>query len=106
MILKKGFILFLGCLVLGFAVHAQKDSSRVKYNPYKMNYYFDIPVTAVGLFASKYGTDYLRDREPKHPEKISSLTPDDVWFFDRSAARVDPEKGVKALDISDIFLRA
>lgn len=106
MMLKKGFILVLSCIIFGFTVHAQKDSSRVKFNPYKMNYYIDIPVIAVGLIASKYGTDYLRDREPKNLHKISTLRPDDVWFFDRSAARVDPAEGEKALDISDIFLRA
>jgi membrane-associated phospholipid phosphatase len=106
MMLKKGFIIVLNCLVFGFAVHAQKDSSRLKYNPYKMNYYIDIPVTAVGLIASKYGTDFLRDREPKNIGRINSLSPDDVWFFDRSSARIDPEKGENALHVSNLFLRA
>lgn len=103
---KKVGLLFLTLLIFpGFMVFGQRDSIRIRYNPYKMNYYFDIPVTVGGLLASKYGTDYLRDRKPKNPERISSLSPNDVWWFDRSSARIDPEKGGDALHVSDYFLR-
>ena len=106
MSLNKSCILFLISLCSGLLVFGQNDSTKIRINPYKMNYYTDIPITVAGLVASKYGTDYLRDRKPKNPDRISSLKPDDVWFFDRSSTRIDPEKGENALNISDYFLRA
>ncbi|QGY44039.1 phosphatase PAP2 family protein [Maribellus comscasis] len=103
---KASLFIFLLLFLTGSMVSGQRDSTKTRYNPYKMNYYLDVPISVGGLLASKYGTDYLRDREPKNIERIVSFTPDDVWWFDRSSARIDPEKGEKALNISDYFLRA
>ncbi len=103
---KKGIILFLVFFFSVYSVFGQKDSIRIKYNPYKMNYYADIPITVGGLLASKYGTDYLRGRDPKNQDRIATLNPDMIWFFDRSSTRIDPEKGEWALDLSNYFLRA
>ncbi len=63
---RNKFILFLILFFSTFSVFGQNDSTIVKFNPYKMNYYTDIPITVAGLVASKYGTDYLRDRKPKN----------------------------------------
>lgn len=85
--------------------YAQKDTLRLKRNPYKLNYYADVPITVAGLIASKYGTDYLRGREPKNMERIPFLKPTDIWWFDRGATKQDPSQVNKYLSISTTFMR-
>ncbi len=104
--IRTSAALFLLLFFFNTVFAEQKDTTRVKYNPYKLNYYTDIPISVAGLLASKYGTDYLRDREPKNMDRVATLTPSDVWFFDRSSARINPEDGEEALETSNIFLRA
>jgi hypothetical protein len=103
---KKYLIVSLILLLIGNYSFAQKDSARVKYNPYEFNYFVDVPITVAGFVASKYGTDYLRDRQPKNPERIPYLKPEDIWWFDRPATRQDPLQKEKYLNISGYMLTA
>ncbi len=67
---------------------------------YHLNYLVDGSITTAGLLASKFGTDYLRDREPNLAE-IPTLTPGDIWWFDRGATKVNPADASHSLKLSD-----
>ena len=86
-------------------VFAQKDSLQSKTKIYQLNYVLDIPITITGLVASKYGTDYLRGREPRDMDRISELNPDNIWWFDRGATKQDPLQADKYLQRSNVFMR-
>lgn len=98
-------IVLLLFFVLNNPAYSQADSTQRASRIYHLNYTVDVPITVVGLLASKYGTDYLRGRDPKHPERIASLSPDDVWWFDRGATRQDPSKAGDYIHTSNRFMR-
>jgi len=98
--------LLLMILVYFFSVTVKaEDSISRKPDSYKIKYFIDVPLTVTGLVASKYGTDYLRDRRPNNNEKISELTPGDVWWLDRGATRQVPSDAPKYETISTKLMR-
>ena len=102
---KKQITFFLLLLFVSASCFAKQDSTKVKYNPYKINYFVDIPITVTGLLGSKYGTDYLRGREPKSSINISNLNPKDIGWLDRGATKQNYSEAENYLSISDYFLR-
>ncbi len=101
--IKLSFILIL---MLNYIVSfSQNDTIQHKTKSYRLNYVVDIPITVAGLVASKYGTDYLRGREPKNLSQIPQLKPQDIWWFDRGATKQNPSEAEKYLDRSNLFMR-
>lgn len=71
---------------------------------YKVNKKLDIPVT-LGLFGASFlGFDYLANKEGLSYEKAISLSPSNVWWFDRPATKQNASKRLVAHNTSDIFL--
>ena len=98
------------CLLLSYCVSfAQADSVRrvpsEKNEVYKVNYLLDVPITAGGYITGMIGIDLLRDRKPRDMSIIPYLNPKDVWWFDRGAARQDPDKSSRYLSRSNTLMR-
>ena len=94
------FLMFL-LATTTFAVSKDKEEKQKVYN---IRYRKDIALSTVQFGAFIYGNQLGRDRLPKHPEQIPNLTPNDVWWFDRGAAKQDPTQADKYLTLSDQFM--
>lgn len=98
--------LFIGVLfVLLFAQSSSfAQQKEERKSVYKVNRKLDIPVT-LGLFGtSVLGYNYLSNKKGVSYEKAISLTPKDVWWFDRPATKQDASKRLDAHNTSDILL--
>lgn len=93
------FILFQNFL---FAQKAEKKEQSV----YKVNRKLEIPLT-LGLFGvSVLGFNHLADKDGVSYEKALTLTPEDVWWFDRPATKQDVSKRLDAHNTSDVLLNS
>jgi len=73
---------------------------------YKVNRKVEIPLT-LGLFGvTVYGYKYLANKNGLSYEKAISLTPEDVWWFDRPATKQDASKRLDAHNTSDLLLNS
>lgn len=100
------FVLVFAILFLfqtsSFGQKEEKEYGTV----YKVNRKLEIPLT-LGLFgATVYGYRYLAEKEGLSYEKAISLTPDDVWWFDRPATKQDASKWLDAHNTSDLLLNS
>lgn len=104
----QNFLIYLIVSILfvtsvnGFASEETKEQETV----YRLNYKIDLPLT-LGLFGLSYfGFNHLADKEGVSYEKAISLSPEDVWWFDRPATRQDASKRLDAHNTSDIILNS
>lgn len=105
-ILRLSFICFL-LITVSPSASAQfwkKDSIRPSDCPYKIKPKLDIPITAIGLVTNTLGLKVLRAKKRLDTADVIHLTPDDVHWIDRSAAKVNPEWAPGANLASDIAL--
>ena len=93
---------FLICGNSSYSLGLPKEKSPRVYH---LNYWKDAPITIAGLLASKYGTDYLREREPEL-DLAATFTPNDIWWFDRGASKQDPSIAKQSLHASDNWVLA
>ena len=94
--------LFVLCQNFLFAQKAEKREESV----YKVNRKLEIPLT-LGLFGvSVLGFNHLADKDGVSYEKALSLTPEDVWWFDRPATKQDASKRLDAHNTSDVLLNS
>ncbi len=100
------FVFLFASLVFNNLAYSQANTIDKSHQVYHLNYYVDVPITVAGLLASKYGTDYLRGRDPKNPDRIATLSPNDVWWFDRGATRQNPAKAGDYINTSNLFMRS
>ncbi len=82
-------MLLLCALILSASLKAQKQDSSV----YKMNYKWDIPITAAGYISNFLGLISLREKPSLSEEEIMGLDRMDIWAFDRGATYHDPYSG-------------
>ena len=89
------------CLVL-INSNAQDSKSEHK-KVYRLNYKFEIPLTAGLIAANYYGFSLLRDKSKLEVVQISSLNKNDIWTFDRRALEQNYSYSSreKALNASD-----
>ncbi len=71
---------------------------------YKFNKKIEIPLTIASFAYNFYGFDYLSKTKGLSEEQVLELNIDDIWFFDRWAAKQNPSFKDKAHNISDLFL--
>lgn len=84
---------------------AQKTEKREK-SIYSVNRKIEIPLT-LGLFGvSVWGFNHLADKKGVSYEKALTLTPEDVWWFDRPATKQDASKRLDAHNTSDVLLNS
>ncbi len=94
--------IFVLCQNFLFAQKAEKREESV----YKVNRKLEIPLT-LGLFGvSVLGFNHLADKDGVSYEKALSLTPEDVWWFDRPATKQDASKRLDAHNTSDVLLNS
>ena len=80
----------------------EKDSLRQKV--YHVNYYVDVPVTAVGIATAFLGFSVVDRKPPLDSLSIMDLDANDINRFDRSATWQDPEFAPISRNISDVTL--
>ncbi len=95
------FVFLFVSVIFNNLAYSQADTIQESHQIYRVNYYIDVPITLAGLLASKYGTDYLRARDPKNLDRIATLHPYNVWWFDRGAARQNPDKADDYINVSN-----
>ena len=104
-------IISLLLLLLCLESYARPDQDTLFHQPepktdiYKLNYKLDIPVTICGYITSSVGIDLLRKRVTSDPDLIPYLNPKDVWWFDRGAARQNPDDAHLYLRRSNQLMR-
>lgn len=77
-----------------------------KESVYEVNRKLEMPLT-LGLFGvSVFGYEYLAGKEGVSNEKAKSLSPNDVWWFDRAASKQDASKRLYAHNVSDLLLNS
>lgn len=96
-------IVFIGFFLTQISCFGQKkeqDSDAV----YNVNRKLEIPIT-LGLFGTSYlGFNYLANKDGLSYKKAISLSPEDVWWFDRPATKQDASKRLDAHNTSDVIL--
>ena len=108
MIKPVSYILLSCILLISHTTSSARHPKEKKEKPpkiYHVNYFIDAPITTLGLIASKYGTDYLRDRKADL-DLVATFTPEDIWWFDRGAAKQDPAIASISMTRSDRWVRA
>jgi membrane-associated phospholipid phosphatase len=75
-----------------------------KQNVYRVKWWIDAPIIAVGLVSNYYGVRVLKGKEGLDSASVVQLTPEDINSFDRGAAKQDPAYAEKAMKLSDITL--
>ena len=93
--------LFLAAAICNLSA-GEKDSLRQKV--YHLNYYVDLPVTAVAMATSFWGFAVVDKKSPLDSITIIGLNANDVNGFDRSATWQDPGFAPTARRISDVTL--
>jgi membrane-associated phospholipid phosphatase len=99
---KKVVITFLLTAVICNLSAGEKDSLRHKV--YHLNYYIDVPVTAVAMATAFWGFAVVDKKSPLDSLTIIGLDANDINSFDRSATWQDAEFAPTARRISDVTL--
>lgn len=96
------FVLLFIFPPLGFGQKKEKEAGTV----YDVNRKLEIPLT-LGLFGvSVFGYNYLAEKEGLSYDKAISLSPEDVWWFDRPATKQDASNRQHAHNVSDVLLKS
>jgi len=89
--------------MFGCSLYAQGGDS-LNQKVYKLNYRFDIPLTAVATGTALWGFATVNNKPPLDSLSIIALDPNDVNRFDRSATRLDAEFAPISRNLSDATL--
>ncbi len=84
-------------------INAQQQDS-IKNEIYKLNMWADLPITIGGSLTSYIGLKGISQKPLLDSLKIAKLDLSNINWFDRSAARQDPDLIQKAQSISDFAL--
>lgn len=104
-IIRFSIFAFVIVFLLQTSSFGQK-SENLTGSIYNINRKIEIPLT-LGLFGvTIYGYKYLANKDGLSYEKAISLTPEDVWWFDRPATKQDASKRLDAHNTSDLLLNS
>ena len=106
--MKKGILLIISLCILSSGLYAgEKNSFGTPIgSPYHTTYWIDIPIIAIGLGFSRPVINALRDRDPNMTDtEIEDLSPSDVWWLDRGAAKQNPARANDYLTVSSHLMR-
>lgn len=94
--------------VLVITIHAANGQiiPQDKESVYTVNRKVEIPVTAVLFGAYLLGLDAVGNKPVLTAGEIELLNPDDIWWFDRRAALLDPAERNGAHSVSDYVMKA
>ena len=101
----KKIPLFIFLVSVIFNLYAQeKDSLSLSQKVYHLNYWVDIPLTAVAAVTASLGAVAVDNKSPLDSLTIIGLDANDINGFDRSATWQDAEFAPTARRISDVTL--
>jgi len=101
----KKIPLFIFLVSVIFNLYAQeKDSLSLSQKVYHLNYWVDIPLTAVAAVTASLGAVAVDNKSPLDSLTIIGLDANDINRFDRSATWQDADFAPTARRISDVTL--
>ena len=103
-------LLFIGLLLTAALLHAQSDTTRLKWfdsfrssQTYAVNPWVSIPVIGLGTYASRQRLLSLQDKPPIPVEVIENLSKSDIKGIDHIALTRNHDKHKQAIIQSDYF---